>query len=186
MAAKDTLRGLLIGLLLGSTGGFFLGHYLAAPSGTGPVAPAPVAAPQAAGTQARLLAEEQAALQDPKNPEVWIALGNDYFDRHEPRQAIEAYDRALALDPKNPGVLTDQGVMYRELKDYAKAIANWEKAQKLDPHHLQSLYNLGVVYAFDLNQPGKARKAWSRLVTLAPDSPQAAQARQSLGQLPPE
>lgn len=188
MLNRDGMRGLAVGLLLGSLAGFFAAHALqsGAPTTTiaAPINPPPATPPTPhLDIQAHLFAAEQAVQKDPKNLAAWIQLGNGYFDSHKPQQAVEAYAKALLLDPDNADVLTDQGVMYRELKAYDKAIANWERAQKLDPRHLQSLYNLGIVYAYDLQQPAKARTAWSKVVELAPGSPNAMEAQRQLSQL---
>lgn len=89
----------------------------------------------------------------------------------------------MELDPTNTNVLTDQGIMYRKIGWFDKAIANFEKAQQVDPRHLQSLYNLGVVYAFDLKQPDKAVKAWTRYLELDSTSPTAQQIKMQMDQL---
>jgi tetratricopeptide (TPR) repeat protein len=96
---------------------------------------------------------------------------------------VDAYGKALAIKPEDPNVLTDQGVMFRQLGQFDKAIANFQKANKVQPTHVQSLFNLGVVYASDLNKPDEAAKAWNKVLTVAPASDQAAQARQMLSQL---
>lgn len=190
MFNRDGMRGLIVGLLLGAVLGFLLANLAsrgsavstavaAAPAAT---TPAPAAAPSLE-IQSRIFATEQMVQKDPNNTEAWIALGNDYFDDHKPQQAVDAYAKALALKPDNADVLTDQGVMYRDLKAYDKAIANFEKAQKINPKHVQSLYNIGVVYANDLKLPDKARKAWTKVIELAPGSPQAAQAQEGLAKL---
>ncbi len=152
-------------------------------------APAAAAAPAAPGPSVPLDAAEQITAtrrvteQDPKNVQAWIALGNLYFDTHQPQQSIDAYARALQLQPDNPDVLTDQGVMYRAVGAFDKAIANFQKANQLKPDHLQSLYNLGVVYAFDLKDLPKAEAAWNKILQLAPTSENAEQARQALAQI---
>ena len=120
---------------------------------------------------------------DPKNRNAWVQLGNDYFDTHQREKAIEAYGKALELQPNDPNVITDQGVMYRELGDFDHAIANFERAAKLDPGHVQSLYNLGVVWGVDKKDPAKAAAAWKKVIEIAPQSPQAEQARQSLSSI---
>lgn len=136
-----------------------------------------------AEAQARIARIEAAVLADPKNHDAWVALGNDYFDSHQFQKSIDAYAKALALKPGDPNVLTDQGVMYRNLGQFDKAIANFQKASKLDPSHVQSLFNLGVVYSSDLHKPDEAAKAWTKILTIAPASNQAAQARQMLSQM---
>lgn len=133
--------------------------------------------------QARIARIEAAVLTDPKNHDAWAALGNEYFDSHQHQKAVTAYGRALALKPNDPNVLTDQGVMYRELGQFEKAIANFQQANKLDPNHLQSLINIGVVYSSNLDKPAEAAKAWNKIIATAPNSEQAAQARQMLSQL---
>lgn len=146
----------------------------------------PVAAgPPSAEVQVRIARIEAAVQADPKNHDAWAALGNEYFDSHQPQKAVDAYSKALALKPVDPNVLTDQGVMYRALGQFDKALANFQKANKLEPTHVQSLFNIGVVYANDLNKPAEAAKAWNKILTTAPNSDQAAQARQMLSQLKP-
>jgi cytochrome c-type biogenesis protein CcmH/NrfG len=142
----------------------------------GPVLPS-------AEAQARIAHLEAAVLADPKNRAAWADLGNEYFDSHQAQKAVDAYGKALALKPGDPNILTDQGVMYRQLGQFDNALANFQKANKLDPSHVQSLFNIGVVYANDLNKPEEAAKAWNKVLAAAPNSDQAAQARQMLSQL---
>jgi tetratricopeptide (TPR) repeat protein len=186
---RYTLIGLAIGLVIGIFIGYEAGQTTtpAAPppgamQGMPPGGVPPQGAPGGAGpdVQARIATLQQIVAKDPKNVRAWIDLGNDFFDTHQPQKAVEAYGRALELDPKNPNVLTDQGVMYRELGQFDRAIANFEKAYQADPKHVQSVFNEGVVYLNDLKNPDKAAAAWKRVVQIAPDSPQAAEAKRAL------
>ena len=136
-----------------------------------------------AEAQARIARLETVVLADPKNHDAWADLGNEYFDSHQAQKAVNAYGKALALKPGNPNILTDQGVMYRQLGQFDKALATFQKANKLQPSHVQSLFNMGIVYANDLNKPDEAAKAWNKVLAVAPNSDQAAQARQMLSQL---
>lgn len=191
--------GFLAGYFVFSGGSRDNGPVVAAPTNAAPVMPAPSlagglpsgmpggmpagAALPSAEVQARIARIEAALLADPKNHDAWVALGNDYFDSHQFQKSVDAYGKALALKPEDPNVLTDQGVMYRQLGQFDKAIANFQKANKVAPTHVQSLFNLGVVYASDLHKPDEAAKAWNKVLTIAPASDQAAQARQMLSQL---
>jgi tetratricopeptide (TPR) repeat protein len=121
--------------------------------------------------------------KDPRLAGVWTQLGNDYFDTRQHQKAIDAYGKALALNPNSPDVLTDQGVMYRDTGRFDEAIANFEKAGKLDPTHAQSAYNLGVVYGSDKHDTAKATQAFNRVIAIAPNSPQAGEARRALADL---
>lgn len=155
---------------------------LAAPSMGAMPGGAPPAAAMNAELAARIAQSQAAVLANPKNHDAWVSLGNDFFDSQQFQKSIDAYDKALALKPNDPNVLTDQGVMFRSLGQFEKALANFQKANKLDPNHVQSLFNIGVVYAQDMQKPAEAAKAWNKVLTLAPNSSQAAQARQMLSQ----
>ena len=203
---RNTIFALAGGLAAGLLAGYFFfggesshaGPVVAAPANAAPLMPAPslggglpgampgampAAALPSAEVQARIMRIEAVVLADPKNHGAWVALGNDYFDSHQPQKAVVAYEKALALKPEDPNVITDQGVMFRDLGQFDKALANFQKANKIQPSHLPSLMNIGVVYSSNLNKPDEAAKAWNRIITIAPASEQAAQARQMLGQL---
>jgi len=201
---RNILIGLGTGLVAGLLGGFGLGYWMGTNQGHSHPAAAPAAAqapgmppagvppagvpPQGMGTVqvdafARISATKAALERDPKNFEAWVQLGNDYFDTHQPQLSVDAYAKAIALRPDHPqiaDVLTDQGVMYREMKDFKKALENFKKAGAADPKHLPSMLNLGIVYANDLNDKAQAKKVWTKLVEMAPDSPQGVQAKELL------
>jgi tetratricopeptide (TPR) repeat protein len=182
---RYTLIGLAAGLVIGIFIGYQAGSSNPPPGMAGMGAPQnlppgmpPGGVPQPGDNfQARITQMQQVVARDPKNVEAWVQLGNDYFDTRQPQKAIDAYDRALELRPNDANVLTDQGVMYRDLGQFEKALANFRRANQVDPKHVQSLYNLGVVYLNDLKQPKKAIEAWNRVIQIAPQSEQAAQAR---------
>ena len=189
-------RNLISGLAIGVFAGFLAGYFTGA-SRSNDDAPPAAAAPAAQATpampprpnpmelQQRIVTNQQVVAADPRNVQAWIALGNDYFDLGQAQSAVDAYAKALALDPGNPNVLTDQGVMYRQLRQFDKAVANFQRASRIDPSHLQSLFNLGITYDQDLRKPDLAIKAFTRVIELAPASPQAAQARQVIAGLKP-
>jgi cytochrome c-type biogenesis protein CcmH/NrfG len=187
----------LIGAFAGFLGGYFVGAGRSnddVPPPPAAQAPAPApgmgAAPAMPGrpdpmeVQQRIAATQTALANDPKNVKAWISLGNDYFDTQRFQDAVDAYAKALELDPNNADVLTDQGSMYRQLKAYDKALAAFKQAQKINPKHVQSLYNMGVVYSEDMKDTANARKVWNRILEIAPDSPQGAQAKALLAALP--
>jgi cytochrome c-type biogenesis protein CcmH/NrfG len=131
----------------------------------------------------RIEMNQKLVAKDPKLVGVWIQLGNDYFDSRQHQKAIDAYGKALAINPNNPDVLTDQGVMYRDTGRFDEAVANFEKAGKVDPTHVQSAYNLGVVYGNDKHDNTNAAKAFNRVIAIAPNSPQAGDARRALAEM---
>jgi tetratricopeptide (TPR) repeat protein len=193
---KETLLFVVIALLVGILGTILVMGVVnknkpaQQPAGGG----VPMGAGSPTDYQTRIAEGEKIVAQNPKNYQVWLQLGNDYFDTDQPQKAINAYTRALELEPNNPNnpnILTDQGVMYRKMGWFDKAVANFEKASQLDPKHQQSVYNLGVVYANDLQKPDKAIAAWTRYLQLDALSPQAQQVKGMLeelksGKLPPK
>jgi len=186
-------RNLLSGLAIGIFAGFLAGYFVGSSHGNDeapPISAAP-APPPGPGMPPkpnpmeyhdRIQANLKLVEADPKNQEAWIALGNDYFDLQQAQNSVDAYAKALALAPDNPDVLTDQGVMYRQLGSFDKAIANFKRAAAINPRHLQSTFNLGIVYAQDKKDAATAAKIWAKVIEIDPSSPQAAQARQFLGQ----
>ena len=180
---KENLLFVLIALIVGLLGGYLIfsvGSKKQAESGGGGV---PLGAGSPTDYQNRITEAEKIVAREPKNLAAWIQLGNDYFDTGQPQKAINAYGKALELKPDDPNVLTDQGAMYQQTGAFDKALANFEKAQKIDPNHLQSLYNIGVVYAYNIKQPDKAIKAWTRYLELDSASPKAQEVRAKLEQL---
>lgn len=183
---QENLVYIVVALLVGLLGGFLIFSVSNKNKGGG----APPAIPMGSGSPAdysqRIAEAEKVVAQDPKNYQVWVQLGNDYFDTEQPQKAVNAYGKALALDPNSPNtpnVLTDQGVMYRKMGLFDKAIENFDRASKLDPKHTQSLFNLGVVYANDLKQKDKAIAAWQRYLALDAMSPQGQQVKAMVDEL---
>ena len=186
---KENLVFMVVALLVGLLGGFLI-FSVANKNKGGSSQGMPAGMPMGSGSPTdysqRIAEAEKILAQDPKNYQVWVQLGNDYFDTEQPQKAVNAYAKALEIDSSRqdtPNVLTDQGVMYRKMGLFDKAVANFEKASTLDPKHLQSLYNLGVVYANDLKKTELAIAAWQRYVALDSMSPQGQQVKAMLEEL---
>ncbi len=111
--------------------------------------------------------EKQAALH-PAEGEIWVKLGNAYFDTNQAVKAIGAYTKYLALHPGNAGVLTDLGVMYRRAGQPDKAIECFDKAAAIDPLNVQARFNKGIVLMFDKDDKAAAIKEWEAIVKQNP------------------
>jgi tetratricopeptide (TPR) repeat protein len=180
---KENVLMVVVALIVGLLGGylvFSLGKKNETPNVGGGV---PVGSGSPTDYQMRIAEAVKIVAREPKNLQVWLQLGNDYFDTDQPQKAIDAYSKVLELDPKNINAITDQGIMYRRMGWYDKALANFETAQKIDPRHVQSSYNMGIVYAMDLKQADKAIKAWSHYLEIDATSPQAQQVKGLVEQL---
>ncbi|HEY6009789.1 MAG TPA: tetratricopeptide repeat protein [Geobacteraceae bacterium] len=180
---KESLLLIVVSLIVGLLGGYLVFNLSTkkdeAPAGGG----MPLGAGSPTDYQQRIAEGEKIVAREPKNLQVWIQLGNDYFDTDQPQKAVNAYGKALEIEPNNPNILTDQGVMFRRLGWFDKALANFEKAQQIDPKHVQSIYNMGIVYAYDLKQADKAIQTWTRYLQFDSTSPQAQQVKGLVEQL---
>lgn len=120
--------------------------------------------------------------QDPNNAQLNVQMGNMLFDSQKFEEAVSYYQKALQSEPKNPDVIVDLGVCYFNLDDFTKAKDLFQEALKINPNHVNALYNVGVV-AVRLKEMDVLMSAWSKLVEVAPESPQAAQASQILDEI---
>lgn len=120
--------------------------------------------------------------QDPNNPELNVQMGNVLFDSERYEEAIPYYSKALELEPGNPDVIVDLGVCYFNKDDFPRAKELFQEALAKDPNHVNALYNLGVV-SVRLKEMDVLMDAWSKLVQIAPESPQAIQASQILDEI---
>jgi cytochrome c-type biogenesis protein CcmH/NrfG len=140
--------------------------------------PAPPAAP--ALDETRVEALRQTAESDPTDVESRIGLGDLYFDAHQFDQAIGWYEQALALDPTNVNVSTDLGVAYYYTQQVDRALAQFDRSLDVSPSHPQTMLNIGIVRAFGKQDLEGARQIWQQVIDQAPDSPEAAVAREAL------
>jgi len=101
---------------------------------------------------------------------AWVELGNLYFDTHQARQSIGAYEKAIALGPVSADVWTDLGIMHREAGEPKQAVETFDAALKLDPSHQNALYNKGVVLQHDLRDRAGALAAWEQLLKAYPEA----------------
>ena len=111
-----------------------------------------------------------------------VQMGNLLFDSQKFEEAIRYYETALKFDPKNPDVIVDLGVCYFNLDEFEKAKGYFQQALDIDPNHVNALYNIGVV-AVRLKEMDVLMESWSKLVEVAPGSPQAEQASQILDEI---
>jgi len=175
------------GVLLGLLAGWIIGSQHAGPS---PAAPPP-AQQQAAATPGQrnappALDENRAgalkaeAERDPKNPAPRVQLGNLYFDSERFDEAARWYTAALELNPRDVNVSTDLGIAYYYSNQPDQALAQFQKSLEIDPAHSKTLLNIGVVLAWGKQDLEGAARAWERVVEIAPNSQEAARARQGL------
>jgi cytochrome c-type biogenesis protein CcmH len=150
-------------------------------------APAAQAAAQApAGNQPppldlqRASALEQQAKARPTDAAIRAELGNVYFDAQRFDLAIPWYEEAFRLNPRDVNVSTDLGVAYYYTDDPDRALQQIAKSLAVDPNHVKTLLNQGIIRAFGKQDLVGALESWERVVQVAPDSPEAARAKQGI------
>ncbi len=117
--------------------------------------------------------------EEPQNVKNYVDLGNLLFDAGRFTEAIPYYQKALDLDPNQPEVIVDMGVCYFQQENYAKAKELFQQALAIDPNHVYALYNMGIVNIRMGDIQGLI-DAWTHLIEVAPESPQAIRAKQIL------
>lgn len=178
MGVAGVLLGLLVGWMIGS-------HHVASPAGMPPPVPQG-AAVQGQQPAAPALDEERAARlktqveSDPRNAEPRVQLGNLYFDGERFEEAARWYLAALEINPRDVNASTDLGIAYYYTNQPDRALEQFERSLAIDPKHSKTLLNVGVVRAWAKQDLDGAARAWQRLIDVAPDSEEAARARQGL------
>ncbi len=162
-------------LLVGFLGGIIysslhqVGSETAAHRGRNSVAQAPPDSSVNDSRQAEMiLGLEKQAVLHPEEGEIWVKLGNAYFDANQAAKAIGAYTKYLSIQPENAGVLTDLGVMYRRAGQPDKAIDCFDKATAIDPLNVHARFNKGIVLMFDKDDKAAAIKEWEAIVKQNP------------------
>ena len=179
-AISGTMFGLLVGWIIGTqqNAGPAPAAAVAAANGA-PAAQMPATPPPTLDVQRAADLERQANAA-PANAAIRVDLGNLYFDAERFDMAISWYEAALKIDPKNVDASTDLGVSYYSSNQIDRALAQFDHSLSVDPAHTKTLLNQGIVRAFGKQDLEGATKSWEHLVSIAPNSPEAARAKEAL------
>ena len=176
-----TVFGLLLGWIIGSQQGpvrpVVTSTAGATQGGSAPAAPADQPRPLDLQRVADL--EKQAKAQ-PSDVSSRVELANLYHDAQRPDLAIPWYEAAYKLNPKDVNVSTDLAACYYATDQHDKALAQIDKSLALDPKHPQTLLNQGIIRAFGKQDLTGALESWQKVLQYAPDSPEAARAKQGI------
>ena len=184
---SDSIAFGVAGMLFGLLAGWMIGTQQAR---LNPVVGTPAAATQpatpAASSTAAILDQTQVtafktvAEREPSNPTPRVQLGNLYFDAEHFDEAAKWYIEGLELAPNDADVSTDLGVCYYVLNQPDKALEQFNTSLKINPKHVKTFLNIGIVRAFGKQDLEGAQTAWQQVVQLAPDTPEAQQAKRYL------
>jgi Flp pilus assembly protein TadD/5-hydroxyisourate hydrolase-like protein (transthyretin family) len=112
-----------------------------------------------------------------------ILLANLYLENGQLDQAKALLDKLPASAITDPTVYTNLGILFLNKKNPTDAITYFTKAVDLDPKRAETYYYRGLAHA-QLKHTADARTDFQQVMTLAPDSSEAKDAKQMLDALP--
>jgi tetratricopeptide (TPR) repeat protein len=109
-----------------------------------------------------------------------IALANSHFDAGRYTEARTLYQEALQRAPRNLAVSTDLAVCHYQLGEMTLALKQVDYSLSLEPSNTKALFNKGLFLAYGMNDWPGARNLFRRVISIAPQSTEAVQARKVL------
>ena len=106
---------------------------------------------------------------DPKNYDLYIALGDIYMADYDLDQAIRSYCDAITLNPDDARAYSKLGIALWE-KDYLEeALVAYHKAVELSPENEYAQNNLGILYLDGLADAEEALEYFEEAIALNPN-----------------
>lgn len=106
---------------------------------------------------------------DPKNYDLYIALGDIYMADYDLDKAIHSYCDAVTLDPEEERGYTKLGVALWE-KDYVEeALVAYHKALEINPENEYSQNNLGILYLDGLEDAEESLEYFETAININPN-----------------
>lgn len=115
-------------------------------------------------------------------PEIYIALGEAYFNRAETEKAISSFRRAQELQPDNYRIFYDLGIIYYKNDQLEAALSSFDQAIRLNPEFASAYYQLGLVFIKRGDFP-RAIEALEKFLRLEPEAKEASQVKMIIEEL---
>lgn len=139
--------------------------------------------PHAISTLEKLNASDPWSTPDANQSQRQILLANLYLEGGQLDQAKGLLDKMPPGTITDPTVYTNVGILFLNKKNPTDAITYFSKAVDLDPKREDSYYYRGLAHA-QLKHTAEARADFQQVITLAPDSSDAKDAKVMLDGLP--
>lgn len=120
-----------------------------------------------------------AAVIEPQNAQVHLALGELYGAKEQQERAIEEFQHSLQIDPDNPEGHYNLALVFRLSGKPERAEAELVRTLELDPSHALAHKALGLVY----REQNKLQAARDQLLLSTQYGPEDADARHLLGSI---
>lgn len=127
--------------------------------------------------ESELQAYKDILAKDPTNVKAATQLANLLYDAGRFGDAIPAYAQAIGLDPRNVSLSTDLATALFYAGRVDESLAQLDASLAIDPSHSQTLFNLGIIRRDGRKDSKGAVEAWTRLLEVAPDYPEAARVK---------
>lgn len=108
----------------------------------------------------------------PKDPEVFFALGNAYYDQAIPDDARANYEKALSLDPKMVKARVNLAMLTAESGEPDSARMALDEIVRQYPTDSTALTDLGLIY-FNQKDYDTAVKYYTRAIAADPRNAEA-------------
>jgi Flp pilus assembly protein TadD/5-hydroxyisourate hydrolase-like protein (transthyretin family) len=139
--------------------------------------------PHAIATLEKLNTADPWTTPDANQSQRQVLLANLYLENSQLDQAKSLLDKMPPSTITDPTVYTNVGILFLNKKNPTDAITYFTKAVDLDPKREEAYYYRGLAHA-QLKQTADARADFQQVLTLAPDSGDAKDAKQMLDALP--
>lgn len=103
-------------------------------------------------------------------PDSYLLLGQLYYNRHKPEQAIEQFRRVQEMFQNNPASITagyNIGEVHRQVGAYKDALDTWlnlARANPADDKALSGIYQAAVLANSDMKDAGLAKQLFQQFV----------------------
>ena len=106
---------------------------------------------------------------NPNDIDIYLNLGNVFFEKGSYDNALMVYKKALESSPHNARLHCNLGYLYWGMGDIDEAIKEYQLSIKFDPTYDIAHNNLGVIYLDDLVQIQNAIDCFDRAVDCNPN-----------------
>lgn len=126
-------------------------------------------AEQKGNLEAAISTYQSGIILDPKNYDLYIALGDIYMAEYDVDKAIRSYCDAITLNPEDFRAYSKAGIALWE-KDYLEeALVAYHKAVELNPENEYAQNNLGILYLDGLADAEEALEYFEEAIALNPN-----------------
>ena len=112
------------------------------------------------------------SLQQPREAEWYIQLGDAWLASEDPAKAVAAYERAVQLNPRNVRALQSLAKGLKAAGQGLRSSGILQQAIQMAPSDAASLYQSAVL-ASELGRAGEALEKMQKAIALDPDLPGA-------------